>query len=139
MLDTNICIFTFKNRTEQVLQKFNLHEHQLCISSITLMELIYGAEKSVAPEKNLAVVERFYSRLDVLNYDTFATVHTGQIRAELARSGLSIGPYDQMIAGHARSSGLIVVTNNIHDFSRVSGLRIEDWVRTPDTSKSARK
>lgn len=128
ILDTNICIFTIKNRPEQVRQKFNLHKHQLCISSITLMELVYGAEKSAAPEKNLAVVESFTARLEVLSYDTFAAVHTGQIRAEQARTGQPIGPYDQMIAGHARSCGLIVVTNNTREFSRVSGLRIEDWV-----------
>lgn len=128
MLDTNICIFTIKNRPEQVRLKFNLHKHQLCISSITLMELINGAEKSAVPERNLTIVESFAARLELLNYNTFAAVHTGQIRAEQARTGQPIGPYDQMIAGHARSCGLIVVTNNTREFSRVSGLRIEDWV-----------
>jgi tRNA(fMet)-specific endonuclease VapC len=128
MLDTNICIFTLKNKPEAVREKFNLHKHQLCISSITLMELIYGAEKSTAPERNLGVIEGLTARLDVLNYDTHAAAHTGQIRAEQARQGRPIGPYDQMIAGHARSCGLIVVTNNTREFERVSGLRIEDWV-----------
>jgi len=92
------------------------------------MELIYGAEKSALPEKNLAVVEGFTARLDVLDYDALAAEHTGQLRAELAKAGTPIGPYDQMIAGHARSRGLIVVTNNVREFQRVPGLRIEDWV-----------
>jgi len=92
------------------------------------MELIYGAEKSALPEKNLAVVEGFTARLDVLDYDALAAEHTGQLRAELAKAGTPIGPYDQMSAGHARSRGLIVVTNNVREFQRVPGLRIEDWV-----------
>ncbi|GGO85208.1 ribonuclease VapC [Marinobacterium nitratireducens] len=128
MLDTNICIFTIKNKPEQVRQAFNRHHGQLCISSVTLMELIYGAEKSAAPEKNLEVIEGFTGRLDVLSYDNLAAEHTGQLRAELAKNGTPIGPYDQMIAGHARSRGLIVVTNNLREFERVPGLRIEDWV-----------
>ena len=130
MLDTNICIFTIKNKPEQVRQTFNRHQGQLCISSITLMELIYGAEKSAVPEKNLAIVEGFTARLEVLDYDPLAASHTGQLRAELAKAGTPIGPYDQMIAGHARSQGFILVTNNIREFERVPGLRIEDWVLT---------
>jgi len=92
------------------------------------MELIYGAEKSALPEQNLAVVEGFTARLDVLDYNALAAEHTGQLRAELAKTGTPIGPYDQMIAGHARSRGLIVVTINVCEFQRVPGLRIEDWV-----------
>ena len=130
MLDTNICIFTIKNKPHEVREAFNRYQGQLCISAITLMELIYGAEKSAAPEKNLAVVESFAARLDVLNYDQEAAAHSGQLRAELAKNGKPIGPYDQMIAGHARSQGLIVVTNNLREFERVPGLRVEDWVRS---------
>lgn len=127
MLDTNICIFTIKNRPQQVRDAFNRHYGQLCMSSVSLMELIYGAEKSASPERNLTVVEGFAARLEVLPYDELAAVHTGQLRAELARSGTPIGPYDQLIAGHARSRGLVVVTNNLREFDRVPGLRIEDW------------
>jgi len=127
MLDTNICIFTIKNRPEQVREAFNRFHDQLCISSISLMELIYGAEKSANPEKNLAVVEGFAARLEVLSYDAPAANHTGQLRAELARNGTPIGPYDQLIAGHARSRGMIMVTNNRREFDRVPGLRVEDW------------
>ncbi|MFJ2390864.1 type II toxin-antitoxin system tRNA(fMet)-specific endonuclease VapC [Pseudomonas koreensis] len=131
MLDTNICIFTIKNKPQIVRESFNRHSGQLCISAITLMELIYGAEKSAAPEKNLSVVEGFVARLEVLAFDNDAAAQAGMIRSELARAGTPIGPYDQMIAGHARSQGLIVVTNNVREFERVSGLRIEDWVH-PD-------
>ena len=128
MLDTNICIFTIKNRPQQVRDAFNRSHDQLCISSVSLMELIYGAEKSASPEKNLSVVEGFVARLEVLPYDGLAASHTGQLRAELARSGTPISPYDQLIAGHARSRGLIIVTNNRREFDRVPGLRVEDWV-----------
>lgn len=128
MLDTNICIFTIKNKPAQVREAFNRHHGQLCISTITLMELIYGAEKSAAAQKNLAVVEGFVARLDVLPYDNDAAAHTAMIRAELARAGTPIGPYDQMIAGHARSQGLVIVTNNLKEFERVAGLRTEDWI-----------
>ena len=128
LLDTNICIYTIKNKPEAVREAFNRHHNQLAISAITLMELIYGAEKSAAPEKNLAVVEGFAARLEVLDYDASAAAHTGQLRAELTKIGQPIGPYDQMIAGHARSRGLILVTNNHREFERVLGLRLENWV-----------
>jgi tRNA(fMet)-specific endonuclease VapC len=128
MLDTNICIFTIKNKPQIVREAFNLHDGQLCISAVTLMELIYGAEKSATPEKNLAVIEGFAARLEVLPFDNEAAAHTGMIRSELAKAGTPIGPYDHMIAGHARSRGLIVVTNNVREFVRVPGLRVEDWV-----------
>jgi len=122
MLDTNICIFTIKNKPASVRERFNLNQGRMCISSVTLMELIYGAEKSQMPERNLAVIEGY-----VLDYDAAAATHSGQIRAELARQGRPVGPFDQMIAGHARSRGLIIVTNNTREFERVDGLRIEDW------------
>ncbi|MGY4659965.1 tRNA(fMet)-specific endonuclease VapC [Pseudomonas sp. NFPP07] len=128
MLDTNICIFTIKNKPEKVREAFNRQHGRLCISSVTLMELIYGAEKSAAPERNLSVIEGFVARLEVLAYDYEAAIHSGQLRAELARAGTPIGPYDQLIAGHARSQGLVLVTNNVREFERVPGLRIEDWL-----------
>ncbi len=127
LLDTNICIYTIKNRPTVVRDAFIRHQEQLCVSSVTVMELIYGAEKSSAPEKNLAVVESFLARLLVMDYDRRAAEHTGQLRAELQKRGTPIGPYDQLIAGHARSLGLVVVTNNEREFTRVSGVRIENW------------
>ncbi len=131
MLDTNICIFTIKNKPDSVRQAFNQRHAQLCVSAVTVMELAYGAEKSAAVERNQAVVEGFLARLDVLDYDLAAADSTGQLRAELARAGTPIGPYDAMIAGHARSRGLILVTNNTREFARVPGLRVEDWTSHP--------
>ncbi|WP_419613101.1 type II toxin-antitoxin system tRNA(fMet)-specific endonuclease VapC [Thiolapillus sp.] len=129
MLDTNIVIYTMKNRPQTVREAFRKHDGQMCISSITYMELVYGAERSVDLERNLRVLEGFAARLDILPYEEGAAIHTGQIRAELAAQGTPIGPYDQMIAGHARSSlGLIVVTNNIQEFRRVEGVRLENWI-----------
>ena len=128
MLDTNIVIYTIKNKPQTVRETFIKHHGLMCISTVTLMELIYGAEKSANPERNLKEVEGFAARLDVLPYDDLAAGHTGQLRAELAKQGKTIGPYDQMIAGHARSRGLIAVTNNEKEFNRVPGLRIENWI-----------
>ena len=128
MLDTDTCIYTIKHKPQSVREAFNRHPGQLCINTITLMELVYGAEKSSLPATNLDIVEGFAARLEVLHYDIQAAAHTGQLRAELSRKGKPIGPYDEMIAGHARSLGLILVTNNLRQFRHVPGLRLENWV-----------
>ena len=127
MLDTNVAIHTIRNRPSEVRAQFVAQQGRMCISTVTFMELIYGAEKSAQPDRNLRDVEGFASRLAVLPYDREAAMHTGRIRAELARAGTPIGPYGQMIAGHARSRGSIVVTANTEEFQRVSGTSIEDW------------
>ncbi len=129
LLDTNIAIYTIKNRPAEVREAFKAHDGQMCISSITLMELIYGAEASQAVERNLKTIAGFAARLDVLPYDDAAATHTGQLRAELKKVGQPIAPYDEMIAGHARSLGLIVVTNNLKQFRAVAGIRVENWVK----------
>ena len=128
MLDTNIVIYTMKNKPDSVLEMFKKHHGRMCISSITYMELVYGAERSSNPDRNLTSLEGFVARMDVLPLDDSAAAHAGQIRAELARLGMPIGPYDQLIAGHARSQGLVLVTNNEKEFARVPGLRTENWV-----------
>jgi len=128
MLDTNIVIYVIKNKPQVAREAFIKHHGQMCISIVTLMELIYGSEKSANPERNLKEVEGFAARLEVLPYEQLAAAHTGQLRAELSKQGKPIGPYDQMIAGHARSLGLIAVTNNLKEFDRVPGLRVENWV-----------
>lgn len=129
LLDTNICIYITKNKPERVREYFNLHQNQICINSVVLMELLFGAEKSNFPADNRLVVEAFTQNLQILNYDSRAAEHTAEIRAELERNGNKIGAYDNMIAGHARSLGLVVVTNNEKEFNRVSGLRIENWAK----------
>ncbi|MGQ0619194.1 MAG: type II toxin-antitoxin system tRNA(fMet)-specific endonuclease VapC [Panacagrimonas sp.] len=128
LLDTNLCIATIREKPGGVRAAFNRHHTQMCISSVTVMELLYGVELSAQAQRNLAEVEGFIARLDVLDYDSAAAAHTAQIRAELKKTGMQIGPYDQMIAGHARSRGLVVVTHNTKEFQRVAGLRIEDWM-----------
>ena len=128
MLDTNIVIYTIKNKPEVVRSRFKQHYGQMCISSVSYMELIFGAERSGNPEKNLRVLEGFVARMDVIPFDSEAAVQSGQLRAELAKKGTPIGPYDLMIAGHARSEGFILVTNNEKEFVRVPGLRVENWL-----------
>lgn len=128
MLDTNIVIYVIKRRPGELLNTFNEHAGNLCISSITLAELIHGVEKSEKQEHNLRQVEDFCSRLIVLEYGDKAAGHYGNIRADLERKGLTIGVNDLHIAGHARSEGLILVTNNRIEFDRVAALRIENWV-----------
>lgn len=127
MLDTNICIYTIKNNPAIVREKFQQHQHHLCISSIVLSELLYGAEKSDTPTKSLALIEGLAARLEVLDFDENAAAHSAEIRAELAKKGTPIGHYDVLIAGHARSRGLILVSNNLREFERVGGLRLENW------------
>ncbi|KAA6185412.1 tRNA(fMet)-specific endonuclease VapC [Thiohalocapsa marina] len=117
-----------RNKPASLRAAFKRHDGRMCISSITDMELVYGAEGSMNPERNLTRLEGIVARMAVLPLDESAAVHAGQIRAELAKQGTPIGPYDQLIAGHARSQGLVLVTNNEKEFSRVAGLRVENWV-----------
>lgn len=127
MLDTNIVIYVIKRRPFELLDVFNNHAGQMCISTITLAELMHGVEKSSKPELNLRNVEDFVTHLDVLQYDNEAAMHYGDIRADLERKGTVIGVNDLHIAGHARSKGLILVSNNTREFERVEGLRLVDW------------
>ena len=127
MLDTNIIIYTIKNKPAIVKQKFDRAIDQLCVSTISVTELIFGAEKSAKPRENLAVVEGLINRLQVLDFDIDAANHAGLIRSDLHKVGLPIGPYDSLIAGHARSQGLVLVSNNLSEFNRVDGLRLENW------------
>lgn len=128
LLDTNIVIYVLKRRPIEVLGTFNANADRMAISAITLAELLHGAEKSSQVSNNLSAIEDFCSRMEVLAYDTKAAQHYGSIRAELETRGQSIGVNDLHIAGHARSAGLTLVTNNVDEFVRVSGLRVENRV-----------
>ncbi len=128
LLDTNIAIYTIKQRPLEALATFNRHAGQLAMSVISLSELLHGVEKSAAPTRNLKAVEDFASRLTVLDYGTAAAAHYGDIRADLERKGTPIGVNDLHIAAQARSAGLVLVTNNLREFERVDGLRLENWV-----------
>ena len=128
MLDTNIVIYTMKNRPRQVKKQFQRHDGRMAVSAVTLGELVFGAEHSQAVEKNLADIESLIARLEVLPFESKAAYHFGQIRAALYKTGSPIGAYDMMIAGHARALGLVLVTNNHKEFQRVPGLLLENWV-----------
>jgi tRNA(fMet)-specific endonuclease VapC len=130
ILDTDICIYIIKKKPEQVLKKLaKLASTDIAISTVTLSELIYGAEKSQHKEKNLEALTGFLVPIDILPWDESAAKSTGEIRAVLEKSGKVIGPYDLQIAGQALSLNLTLVTNNEKEFSRVKGLKIENWAK----------
>ena len=128
LLDTNIVIYVIKQRPRIALDRFNREHGRMAVSSITLAELIHGAEKSSDPARNLAAVEDFCSRLVVIPYGDKAAWHYGSIRAALEKMGTTIGVNDLHIAGHARSEGLTLVSNNQREFERVPGLVLDNWV-----------
>lgn len=128
LLDTNIAIYVIKRRPVEVMGVFNENAGRMAISAITLSELCHGAEKSARVSQNLAVIEEFSSLLEVLPYPTKASPHYGAIRAHLEKAGRPIGVNDLHIAAHARSEGLVLVSNNLAEFERVPGLLTENWV-----------
>jgi len=128
LLDTNIVIYVIKQRPIEALAMFNKQHGRMAISTITLAELVHGAEKSKFPTRNLAVVEDFCSRLITLAYADAEAYHYGNIRAVLEQAGQTIGVNDLHIAAHARSKGLVLVSNNLREFERVPGLLLENWV-----------
>ena len=128
LLDTNIVIYVIKKKPLSALQVFNQEAGHMAISSITLAELLHGAEKSNAPARSLAVVEDFCSRLEVLPYGPKAAQHYGSIRSALEKRGQTIGINDLHIAAHARSEGLTLVSNNLREFERVEALQLCNWV-----------
>ncbi|MGA2401430.1 MAG: type II toxin-antitoxin system VapC family toxin [Syntrophobacteraceae bacterium] len=128
MLDTNICIYIIKNHPVEVLQKLKrFSPSDLVISAITVCELEYGASKSSNPEKNRQTLIKFLAPFEICPLGEQAAAHYGDIRAHLERSGKLIGAMDLLIAAHARSLSLTIVTNNLKEFDRVPGLRIENW------------
>ena len=128
MLDTNMCIFLMKNRPEVVEKYRQNKEHGIAISAITAAELQFGVFNSSQPEKNRNNLTAFFTGLAVLDFDDTAALEYGRIRAELQRNGTPIGPLDMLIAAHAKSCGMVLVTNNTREFSRVNGLKLDDWL-----------
>ena len=129
MLDTNICIYLIKNRPIELKKKFNEYEvGEICISSIVVSELYFGVEKSQMVEKNKKALALFLSSLNIVNYDEKCAIEYGKIRAELEQKGQAIGSLDMLIAAHAKSMGITLVTNNTKEFDRVDGLVVENWV-----------
>lgn len=129
MLDTNICIYAIKHKPEQVFLKLQEHEpSEICISSVTYAELVHGVEKSRAIEKNRVALALLLANIEIMDFDSSAAESYGKIRADLEKAGKPIGPLDMMIAGHAKSLGYTIVTNNMKEFMRVNGLKLENWV-----------
>ena len=128
MLDTNICIYIIKHKPENAIRRFLEHDpYDICVSSITYAEMMHGVEKSAAKERNRLALMAFLSAITIRDFGAQAAEEYGSIRAELEMKGTPIGPMDMLIAGHARSEGLVLVTNNTREFDRVSGLGVEDW------------
>lgn len=128
LLDSNLLIEVLRHRPAKLRVKFNQEATSLATSSIVASELVFGALISSRPVQNRVEVDQLLSRLAVLSVDRAAAEHAADIRAQLRKKGKSIGAYDALIAGHARSLGLELVTSNLREFSRVPGLRIVAWL-----------
>jgi len=128
MLDTNICIYIIKRKPESVLKHFlDYRVGDVGISSITLAELRYGVAKSKYKEKNAKALEEFTIPLEIVSFDEAAALAYGEIRSALEAAGSPIGAMDMLIAAHAISLGVQLVTNNTLEFSRIPGLNLLDW------------
>jgi tRNA(fMet)-specific endonuclease VapC len=128
MLDTNLCIRALRDRPAYIRARLEQEAESLCISTIILYELYVGAERSARPEYQKQVVNAFVARLEILEFDVDASRHAANIRADLTSRGQLIGSNDLLIAGHARSLGLKLITGNLGEFTRVDGLLCEDWL-----------
>ena len=131
MLDTNTVVYVLnaRPRHQAVIERFRLESpRDMVVSSITLAELRYGIEKSERRDANRPALRRVLSALNVVPFDERAADRYGAARARLEADGTPIGPLDTLIAAHALCLGLILVTNNTREFSRVDGLRMENWV-----------
>ena len=127
LLDTNICIYVINERPPEVLAQFLANEDEgIGISSITAGELYFGVRKTRSA-RNLDALQGFLAPLNVADYDLAAAAAYGEVRAALERKGTPIGPLDMLIAAHALSMGVTLVTNNEREFRRVPGLTVENW------------
>ena len=130
MLDTDICSYIIRERPIEVFEHFEtLKMDQLCISVVTYAELIYGVEHSSSKKINRSIVDQFVKHLSIIDWDKKAAEHYGNIREFLQVKGNVIGAMDMMIAAHARSQKMILVTNNEKHFKRVPKLKVENWAR----------
>ena len=128
LIDTNICIYLMNKKPIEVIQKFkNTEVGQIGISTITVSELKYGVVKSKYQKQNSKRLEEFLMPFEILPYDEAASNYYGMIRSQLESEGKVIGPLDMLIAAHALSKDLILVTNNEKHFGRIDGLNLENW------------
>ena len=128
MLDTNICIYLIKQKPEKVLRHFKAHSlGDVGISSITLAELRYGAEKSQQVQKNRGALDEFTLPLEIVDFDEEAASAYGTVRAALEKAGTPVGSMDMLIGAHALSLGVTLVTNNMSEFKQIKDLKLVDW------------
>ena len=128
LLDTDICIYIAKRKPAGVLTRLErLRPGDVGMSVVTYLELVYGAYKSQQAEANLARIKQLSHLIPVQALDAPAATHYGRLRAGLEKSGSPIGAYDLLIAAHALALGLTLVTNNVREFQRLPGLRLENW------------
>ena len=131
MLDTDTCIGIIKRSPEAVLRRLRGKSiGQVGLSSIVLSELAFGAARSSRPAQNRAALQEFLLALEVAPYDHAAAMEYATVQADLTKAGESIGPLDTLIAAHALALDVVLVTHNMREFSRVKGLRVEDWLTT---------
>ena len=129
LLDTNTCIYFLKNSFPAMTQRLlDTDPQKLFISSITVYELAYGAEKSKWGEKTRQKLAMFLAPFTILPFDSEDAMVAGRVRGALEQQGMPIGPYDIQIAAHALAKGLTVLTHNVGEFRRVPDLKVEDWV-----------
>jgi len=135
LLDTNICIYIAKNNPLEVRDRFERHGvHELAMSIITVGELRFGAEKSQSRQRALRIIDQLVQMIPPHSLPLAAAEHYGQIRAHLSQQGQPIGNNDLWLAAHARAEGWTLVSNNLREFSRVPGLRVENWVESSSPS-----
>jgi tRNA(fMet)-specific endonuclease VapC len=132
MLDADVCIHLVRRRATRSLDRFRSAGSAVAVSTVVETELRVGVAKSPEPAKAAERVERLLARTQVLPFDQRAAAHAADIRAELEIAGTKIGAYEGLIAGHARSLGLTLVTSNTREFSRVPGLLRQDWFAETD-------
>lgn len=131
LLDTDVCIEVIRARAPGALSRLRrCRPGSVGISSITFAELHYGVARSSAPERNARALTLFAAPLEILPFDDRAALAYGQVRADLEKAGVPIGPLDLMIAAHALSRRAVLVTANEREFGRIEGLRVENWVRS---------
>ena len=129
MLDTNICIYIIKRKPFNVFERFqSLTPGTVGISSITAAELQYGVSKSAFPEKNQSALQQFLVPLEIIEFDYEAATYYGKIRSHLEKNGTPIGPLDMLIGAHAQSLNVILITNNLKEFTRIENLKTENWI-----------
>jgi tRNA(fMet)-specific endonuclease VapC len=131
MLDTNACITAINRSNHRVIERIlDQHSEDIVTSVVCAAELRFGAEKSVKREEALDKLQLFLSSIRAIPLDLPMLEYYGRLRAELSRKGRPIGPLDTLIAAHALSLGLTLVTSNTKEFRRVRGLHVEDWARS---------